>query len=83
VEIFAADRLVDENTRGDLRRRFPYLLLFGSDGSREYLAYDLREQPPPVVMVEITAASPDDFVFQAPAFDEFLEQLPTMGLRFE
>jgi SMI1 / KNR4 family (SUKH-1) len=81
VAVWPVDRLLDENLRGDLAARFPNVLLFGSDGSREYLGLDLRVEPSPVVMVEFIAMSPDELVHQAASFDEFLEQLPTIGLR--
>jgi hypothetical protein len=83
VEIFSIERLIEANVRSDFAVDFPFALVFGSDGSREYLALDRRREPHAVVMIEVTCVSPDDFVYQASSFDEFLEQLPTTGLRFE
>jgi len=68
---------------GEHRQRFPGGLAIGGDGSRENLVYDFRRSPPVLVLLDITAASWDDAIFQAPSLTELLGRFPQTGWRFE
>ena len=56
----------------------PGLVFFGSDGSREGLAWDYRELRPRVVMVDISSGW-DEAIVQAPNFAAFMGQVEATG----
>jgi hypothetical protein len=56
----------------------PGLVFFGSDGSREGLAWDYRGRQPRVVMVDISSGW-DEAIVQAPTFSAFMRQVEETG----
>lgn len=52
---------------------FPDLLVFASDGSREYFGLDLTIDPPPVVMTDLTSGR-ESAILQANSLAEFMQQ---------
>lgn len=79
--IYGTDEMVTANQELE---RHPGLLVFGSDGSRELIGFDLREEPPPVVMIDITSAGWEEALYQAPSFTEFMRQRSAAeGLRWD
>ena len=67
-----------------LVERHPGFLGFASDGSREIIGLDMRRDPQPVVMIDITSAGWQDAMFQADSLEDFMERLRTgEGLRWD
>jgi cell wall assembly regulator SMI1 len=54
--------------------RHPGFLAFASDGSRELIGFDLRGEPPPIVMIDTTSEGWPSAHVQADTFDEFMAQ---------
>ncbi|MET7791626.1 SMI1/KNR4 family protein [Streptomyces sp900116325] len=50
-----AAELIDVNEAGEFQQRFPKSLVIGGDGSREMLTYDFRQEPPPLVLIDVSA----------------------------
>lgn len=71
VELFDTKTLVAVNTEIE---HHPGFLAFASDGSRELLGLDLRRQPPPVVMIDVTSPGWEEARWQAATYGEFMEQ---------
>jgi len=69
LELHGARRIEDDGGE-----RHPGLFVFASDGSREMIGFDLRDDSGPVVMVDITSMGWPDALFQAGSFDDFMEQ---------
>lgn len=57
------------------RAAHPGIAIIGGDGGREHLALDLRADPAPVMMVEITSAGWDGSVRQAADVASFLARV--------
>jgi hypothetical protein len=58
------------------------LLVIGGDGSSELIGFDLRRDPPPVVLLNITSAGWASALHQAPDFSTFWRQVTSDGFRF-
>lgn len=54
--------------------RHPGFVVLGFDGSRELIGFDMRADPPPVVMIDITSAGWGEALFQAPNLADFMRQ---------
>jgi hypothetical protein len=70
------EELIAVNEAGDFQERFPGSVVIGGDGSRELLAYDFRQEPPPLVLLDVSAQDWSSAVPQAPSFSALLEQFP-------
>ena len=81
--LYPIDQIIGFSEAGELQSRCPGAVVVGGDGSREMLAFDMRQSPPPLVLFDITAASWADAFFQAPSFAEFIASFPQVGWRFE
>jgi SMI1 / KNR4 family (SUKH-1) len=77
--LFPVGQLVDFNQAGEIQQRFPGAMAIGSDGSREMLVYDFREDPPPLVLLDITAEGWPAALYQAPSLSVLLERFPRSG----
>lgn len=62
----------------------PGIAIIGGNGSREQLVVDLRQDPAPVLLADITSSGWDDAVLQAESVAEFVEQIEagTFDFRF-
>jgi hypothetical protein len=58
-------------------------VVIGGDGSREMLVYDFREDPPALVLLDITAEGWPAALYQAPSLTALLEQFPQRGWSFD
>jgi hypothetical protein len=83
LSIYAPGRLIEMNEAADAAERFPGGVIIGGDGSREMLTYDFRQQPPPLVLLDITAEGWDAAIYQAPSFAALMAEFPTTGWRFD
>jgi len=81
--LYPPDQLAGLNDAGEFDQRFPGGLAIGGDGSREVLLYDFRQHPPRLVLLDITAESWDDAIFQAYSLTELLDRFPQTGWSWE
>ncbi|OQD52070.1 hypothetical protein BM536_036180 [Streptomyces phaeoluteigriseus] len=75
--------LIAVNEAGDFPARFPGSVVIGGDGSREMLTYDFRQEPPPLVLLDVSAQDWSSAIHQAASFSALLEQFPETGWRWE
>lgn len=74
--------LVDVNEAGEFQQRFPGSLVIGGDGSREMLTYDFRQDPPPLVLIDVSAQDWSSAIHQAASLSALLEQFPESGWKW-
>lgn len=81
VVLWPLDEVVDVNVRDTygLQQTFPGLLLIGGDGGGELLAFDMRDEPAAVVLVNAISSSWDEVAPQADSLSEFLAALRAGG----
>lgn len=63
----------------DFQERFPRSVVIGGDGSREMLTYDFRQEPPSLVLLDVSAQDWSSGIQQATSFSALLEQFPETG----
>ncbi|MFD9612239.1 SMI1/KNR4 family protein [Streptomyces sp. NPDC004288] len=80
--IVALDELVGVNEAGEFQERFPGAVVIGGDGSRELLAYDFRQDPPPLVTLDVSAEDWSSAIHQAASLSALLEQFPRSGWKW-
>ena len=61
----------------------PGIAIIGGDGSREQLVLDLRSDPAPVLLVDITSSGWDDAIRQADTVDEFVDKIEAGTFAFD
>ena len=83
LTIYPIDQLIRINQAGSIPQRFPQAVVIGGDGSREMLVYDFREDPPALVLLDITAEGWPAALYQAPSLTALLEQFPQRGWSFQ
>jgi hypothetical protein len=83
LQLYPPDQLVPLAEAGEHQQRFPGGLAIGGNGSREVLFYDLRKDPPPPVLLDITAPDWSGAFFQATSFTDFLTGFPERGWSFD
>jgi hypothetical protein len=83
LAIYPIDQVIGINQAGSIPQRFPQAVVIGDDGSREMLAYDFREDPPALVLLDITAEGWPAALYQAPSLTALLERFPQRGWSFE
>ncbi|MFD7445991.1 SMI1/KNR4 family protein [Streptomyces sp. NPDC059909] len=71
--------LIDVNAAGEIQERFPGGVVVGGDGSRELLTYDFRQEPPSLVLLDVSAQDWSSAIHQAPSLTALLEQFPERG----
>ncbi len=77
-------RNADEDPWNMLQERHPGILVVGSDGAAECVAYDTRRAPPPVLLVNNLSSGWHEACWQADSIDDLLDVLRGGGsLRFE
>jgi len=80
--LHAIDEIIPMNEAGDIEARFPGGVVIGGNGAREMLTYDFRQAQPPLVLIDISAGSWSDALYQAPSLTALLAQLPGRGWSF-
>ncbi|WP_037622805.1 SMI1/KNR4 family protein [Streptomyces aureus] len=80
--INATAELIEVNEAGDFQERFPGSVVIGGDGSREMLTYDFRQEPPPLVLLDVSAQDWSSAIHQATSFSALLEQFPETGWKW-
>ncbi|MBT2368143.1 SMI1/KNR4 family protein [Streptomyces sp. ISL-10] len=81
--INASAELIEVNEAGDFQERFPGSIVIGGDGSRELLTYDFRQEPPPLVLLDVSAQDWSSAIHQATSFSALLEQFPETGWKWD
>ncbi|MEU4170236.1 SMI1/KNR4 family protein [Streptomyces sp. NPDC026665] len=81
--INAVEELIAVNEASDFQERFPGSVVIGGDGSRELLAFDFRQEPPPLVLLDVSAQDWSSAVYQAPSFSALLERFPETGWEWD
>lgn len=80
--IDALAELIGINAAGEFQKRFPGAVVVGGDGSRELLAYDFRQDTPPLVTLDVSAENWSSAIYQAPSLSALLEQFPQTGWKW-
>lgn len=80
--LYPPTELADLDETGEYQQRFPGGLPIGGNGSREVLFYDFRQDPPPLVLLDITAEDSTAALFQASSLTELLDRFPQQGWNF-
>lgn len=83
LQISAIERVIEYHEAGECSERFPGSVTIGGNGSREMLVYDFRQDPPPLVLLDITAEDWSAALYQAPSLSALLEGLPLHGWSWE
>lgn len=81
--INAVAELIGVDEAGEFQERFPGSLVIGGDGSREMLTYDFRQDPPPLVLLDVSAQDWSSAVPQAPSLSDLLERFPETGWNWD
>ncbi|TXS66098.1 hypothetical protein EAO69_30195 [Streptomyces sp. me109] len=81
--LHAPEELIEINEASEFQDRFPASVVIGGDGGRETLAYDFRQQPPPLVLLDASAEDWSSAIHQAPSFSALLERFPETGWRWD
>ncbi len=78
----AAD-LIPVNEAGEIQDRFPGGVVIGGDGGREMLTYDFRQEPPSLLLLDVSAQDWSSAVHQASSLSVLLRQFPQNGWNFD
>ncbi|HWU07920.1 MAG TPA: SMI1/KNR4 family protein [Streptomyces sp.] len=81
--INALAELISNNAAGEFQKRFPGAVVIGGDGSRELLAYDFRQDTPPLVTLDVSAEDWSSAIHQATSLSALLEQFPHTGWKWD
>ncbi|MFA7764457.1 SMI1/KNR4 family protein [Streptomyces sp. NRRL S-448] len=81
--IDALAELIGINEAGEFQKRFPGAVVIGGDGSRELLAYDFRQDTPPLVTLDVSAENWSSAIYQAPSLSALLGQFPHTGWKWD
>ncbi|MFF9851507.1 SMI1/KNR4 family protein [Streptomyces litmocidini] len=81
--IDALDELIGINEAGEFQERFPGAVVIGGDGSRELLAYDFRQDTPPLVTLDVSAEDWSSAIHQAASLSALLDQFPQTGWKWD
>jgi hypothetical protein len=75
VNIWAAEEILPVNQANHFREWIQGFVLFGSDGGGEFYAFDMRHEPPNVVMIPSISLKLDEAIDVGDTFLGFLERL--------
>lgn len=75
--------LIEVNEVGEFQERFPGSVVIGGDGSREMLTYDFRQEPPSLVLLDVSAQDWSSAIHQANSLSALLEQFPRTGWKWD
>ncbi|MEV5149460.1 SMI1/KNR4 family protein [Streptomyces sp. NPDC052727] len=81
--IDALDELIGINEAGEFQKRFPGAVVIGGDGSRELLAYDFRQDTPPLVTLDVSAEDWSSAIHQATSLSALLKHFPQTGWKWD
>lgn len=81
--ITSVEELIPVNEAGEFQGRFPGGVVIGGDGGREFLTYDFRQEPPALVLLDVSAPDWSSAIHQAPSLTALLERFPRTGWNFD
>ncbi|MFC5201803.1 SMI1/KNR4 family protein [Streptomyces kaempferi] len=81
--IDALDELIGINEAGEFQKRLPGAVVIGGAGSRELLAYDFRQDTPPLVTLDVSAEDWSSAIHQATSLSALLENFPQTGGKWD
>ncbi|WP_329612355.1 SMI1/KNR4 family protein [Streptomyces brevispora] len=71
------------NEAGNVQERFPGAVVIGGDGSREFLAYDFRQEPPTLALLDTAAPDWSSAIHQAASLSALFKQFPETGWKWD
>lgn len=74
VMLYSLDNVVAVTRAAEAEDRLPGFVAIGSDGGGEMFAFDFRQSPPSIVMVNIVCAGWHEGLLQASSFTDFMAQ---------
>lgn len=74
LSLYAIEQVVELNEIHEHLAYQPELIHIGSDGGGEAIAFDFRQNPPTVILVNLVSTDWSEAILQAESFTEFMDQ---------
>jgi cell wall assembly regulator SMI1 len=74
LSLYTIEEVVGFNETHDHLAYQPELIHIGSDGGGEAIAFDFRQDPPTVILVNLVSTDWSEAIVQAESFTEFMHQ---------
>jgi cell wall assembly regulator SMI1 len=74
LSLYTIEQLVELNGTHEHLAYQPELIHIGSDGGGEAIAFDFRQDPPTVILVNLVSTDWSEAIMQAESFTEFMDQ---------
>jgi cell wall assembly regulator SMI1 len=74
VSLYTIEQVVGLNETHEHLAYQPELIHIGSDGGGEAFAFDFRQYPPTVILVNLVSTDWGETILQAESFTEFMDQ---------
>ena len=82
VRLYDVDDLIERHSWTSDECGDVGLVFIGDDGGGEDLAYDFRQETPPLVLLNFVSPQREEGMLQAPDFATFLRDFPAAGWDF-
>lgn len=74
LSLHTIEQVVELNETHEHLAHQPELIHIGSDGGGEAIAFDFRQDPPTVILVNLVSTDWSEAILQAESFTEFMDQ---------
>jgi cell wall assembly regulator SMI1 len=74
LSLYPIEQVVELNEIHEHLAYQPELIHIGSDGGGEAIAFDFRQDPPTVILVNLVSTDWSEAIVQAESFTEFMDQ---------
>jgi cell wall assembly regulator SMI1 len=74
LSLYTIEQVVELNEIREHLAYQPELIHIGSDGGGEAIAFDFRQDPPTVILVNLVSTDWSEAILQAESFTEFMDQ---------
>ncbi len=74
LSLYTIEQVVELNEIHEHLVYQPELIHIGSDGGGEAIAFDFRQDPPTVILVNLASTDWSEAILQAESFTEFMDQ---------
>jgi cell wall assembly regulator SMI1 len=74
LSLYTIEQVVELNEIHEHLAHQPELIHIGSDGGGEAIAFDFRQDPPTVILVNLVSTEWSEAILQAESFTEFMNQ---------
>jgi cell wall assembly regulator SMI1 len=74
LSLYTIEQVVELNEIHEHLAYQPELIHIGSDGGGEAIAFDFRQDPPTVILVNLVSTDWREAILQAESFTEFMDQ---------